>query len=145
LFNQRRGLSPAAMIIGSTMLIAALSPQLRQRISGFITGQMNRQNSKNNMFDASNVGNMVKQALGGGNNQERSQNQNPQQNGRQHQHAGAQQTQHQHTQTQTRQTETAAKKRQPHYAEPIQFEQSAMNVMDDNTMMEMLEDLEPGR
>ncbi|MCI4060081.1 hypothetical protein MMK25_30340, partial [Bacillus cereus] len=93
-----------------------------QRISGFITGQMNRQNSKNNRFDASNVGNMVKQALGGGNNQERSQNQNPQQNGRQHQHAGAQQTQHQHTQTQTRQTETAAKKRQPHYAEPIQFE-----------------------
>ncbi|WP_088884311.1 hypothetical protein [Bacillus spizizenii] len=129
------------MIIGSTMLIAALSPQIRQKISGFITGQMNRQNSKNNMF----VGNMVKQALGGGNNQERSQNQSQQQNGRQHQHAGAQQTQHQHTQTQTRQTETAAKKRQPHYAEPIQFEQSAMNVMDDNTMMEMLEDLEPGR
>ncbi|KXJ32334.1 hypothetical protein AX282_10610 [Bacillus spizizenii] len=141
MFNQRRGLSPAAMIIGSTMLIAALSPQIRQKISGFITGQMNRQNSKNNMF----VGNMVKQALGGGNNQERSQNQSQQQNGRQHQHAGAQQTQHQHTQTQTRQTETAAKKRQPHYAEPIQFEQSAMNVMDDNTMMEMLEDLEPGR
>ncbi|MCY7865735.1 hypothetical protein MOB78_11635 [Bacillus spizizenii] len=130
------------MIIGSTMLIAALSPQIRQKISGFITGQMNRQNSKNNMFDASNVGNMVKQALGGGNNQERSQNQSQQQNDRQHQHAGAQQTQHQHTQTQT---ETAAKKRQPHYAEPIQFEQSAMNVMDDNTMMEMLEDLEPGR
>lgn len=110
MFNQRKGLSPAAMIIGSTLLIAALSPQIRQRISGFISGQMNRQNSKNNMFDASNVGNMVKQALGGGNNQERSQNQSQQQNGRQHQHAGAQQTQHQHTQTQTRQTETAAKK-----------------------------------
>ncbi|OYL19355.1 hypothetical protein A5N45_13085, partial [Streptococcus pneumoniae] len=30
-------------------------------------------------------------------------------------------------------------------AEPIHFEQSAMNVMDDNTMMEMLVDLEPGR
>lgn len=37
------------------------------------------------------------------------------------------------------------RKRQPHYAEPIHFEQNAMNVMDDNTMMEMLEDLEPGR
>lgn len=111
MFNQRKGLSPAAMIIGSTLLIAALSPQIRQRISGFISGQMNRQNSKNNMFDASNVGNMVKQALGGGNNQERSQNQSQQQNGRQHQHAGAQQTQHQHTQTQTRQTETAAEKK----------------------------------
>lgn len=144
MFNQRKGISPTALVIGSTMLIAALSPQIRQRISGFITGQMNKQNSKNNMFDASNVGNMVKQALGGGNHQERSQNQSQQQNGRQHQHAGQQQTQHQHTQTQTRQTETA-KKRQPHYAEPIHFEQSAMNVMDDNTMMEMLEDLEPGR
>ncbi|MGY0208526.1 hypothetical protein ACW7FY_13835, partial [Bacillus subtilis] len=78
-------------------------------------------------------------------NQDRSQHQSQRQNGRQHQHAGQQQPQHQHTQSQTRQTETPAKKRQPHYAEPIHFEQSAMNVMDDNTMMEMLEDLEPGR
>ncbi|AKE22754.1 MULTISPECIES: hypothetical protein [Bacillus] len=135
LFNQRRGISPAALIIGSTMLITALSPQIRQRISGFITGQMNRRNSENNTFDASNVGNMVKQAFSGssGDNQDRSQ------------HQSQRQPQHQHTQSQTRQTETAAKKRQPHYAEPIHFEQSAMNVMDDNTMMEMLEDLEPGR
>nr|MDH3082760.1 hypothetical protein [Bacillus subtilis] len=147
LFNQRRGISPATLIIGSTMLIAALSPQIRQRISGFITGQMNRRNSENNTFDASNVGNMVKQAFSrsGGDNQDRSQHQSQRQNGRQHQHAGQQQPQHQHTQSQTRQTETPAKKRQPHYAEPIHFEQSAMNVMDDNTMMEMLEDLEPGR
>lgn len=150
LFNQRRGISPAALIIGSTMLITALSPQIRQRISGFITGQMNRRNSENNTFDASNVGNMVKQAFSGssgssGDNQDRSQHQSHRQNGRQHQHAGQQQPQHQHTQSQTRQTETAAKKRQPHYAEPIHFEQNAMNVMDDNTMMEMLEDLEPGR
>ncbi|QHM16373.1 hypothetical protein [Bacillus subtilis] len=137
LFNQRRGISPAALIIGSTMLIAALSPQIRHRISGFITGQMNRRNSENNTFDASNVGNMVKQAFSGssGDNQDRSQHQSQRQNGRQHQH----------TQSQTRETETPAKKRQPHYAEPIHFEQSAMNVMDDNTMMEMLEDLEPGR
>ncbi|CAI6241863.1 hypothetical protein [Bacillus subtilis] len=143
LFNQRRGISPAALIIGSTMLIAALSPQIRHRISGFITGQMNRRNSENNTFDASNVGNMVKQAFSrsSGDNQDRSQHQSQRQNGRQHQ----QQPQHQHTQSQTRQTETPAKKRQPHYAEPIHFEQSAMNVMDDNTMMEMLEDLEPGR
>ncbi|MEC1431602.1 hypothetical protein P9C69_13075 [Bacillus subtilis] len=147
LFNQRRGISPAALIIGSTMLIAALSPQIRQRISGFITGQMNRRNSENNTFDASNVGNMVKQAFSrsSGDNQDRSQHQSQRQNGRQHQHAGQQQPQHQHTQSQTRQTETPAKKRQPHYAEPIHFEQSAMNVMDDNTMMEMLEDLETGR
>ncbi|AIC97470.1 hypothetical protein BsubNA05_30730 [Bacillus subtilis] len=147
MFNQRRGISPAALIIGSTMLIAALSPQIRQRISGFITGQMNRRNSENNTFDASNVGNMVKQAFSrsSGDNQDRSQHQSQRQNGRQHQHAGQQQPQHQHTQSQTRQTETPAKKRQPHYAEPIHFEQSAMNVMDDNTMMEMLEDLEPGR
>lgn len=147
LFNQRRGISPAALIIGSTMLIAALSPQIRQRISGFITGQMNRRNSENNTFDASNVGNMVKQAFSrnSGDNQDRSQHQSQRQNSRQHQHAGQQQPQHQHTQSQTRQTETPAKKRQPHYAEPIHFEQSAMNVMDDNTMMEMLEDLEPGR
>ncbi len=145
LFNQRKGISPTALIIGSTVLIAALSPQIRQKISGFVTGQMNRQNSENNTFDASNVGNIVKQAFGGGDNQDRSHNQSQRQNGRQHQHAGQQQTQHQHTQTQSRQTETVTKKRQPHYAEPIPFEQNAMNVMDDNTMMEMLEDLEPGR
>lgn len=112
LFNQRRGISPAALIIGSTMLIAALSPQIRQRISGFITGQMNRRNSENNTFDASNVGNMVKQAFSrsSGDNQDRSQHQSQRQNGRQHQHAGQQQPQHQHTQSQTRQTETATKK-----------------------------------
>lgn len=100
LFNQRRGISPAALIIGSTMLITALSPQIRQRISGFITGQMNRRNSENNTFDASNVGNMVKQAFSGssGDNQDRSQ------------HQSQRQPQHQHTQSQTRQTETAAKK-----------------------------------
>lgn len=108
LFNQRRGISPAALIIGSTMLIAALSPQIRHRISGFITGQMNRRNSENNTFDASNVGNMVKQAFSrsSGDNQDRSQHQSQRQNGRQHQ----QQPQHQHTQSQTRQTETPAKK-----------------------------------
>ncbi|CAN2252441.1 hypothetical protein [Bacillus vallismortis] len=145
LFNQRKGISPAALVIGSTMLIAALSPQIRKRFSGFITGQMNRRNSDNKMFDAANVGNMVKQVLGGGNQQERSQLQSQRQNGRQHQHAEQQKTQHQHTQSQTRQTETAAKKRQPHYAEPVHFDQSAMNVMDDNTMMGILEDLEPGR
>lgn len=83
LFNQRRGISPAALIIGSTMLIAALSPQIRHRISGFITGQMNRRNSENNTFDASNVGNMVKQAFSGssGDNQDRSQHQSQRQNG----------------------------------------------------------------
>ncbi|MEC1652228.1 hypothetical protein P9D74_14950 [Bacillus vallismortis] len=145
LFNQRKGISPAALVIGSTMLIAALSPQIRKRFSGFITGQMNSRNSDNKMFDAANVGNMVKQVLGGGNQQERSQHQSQRQNGRQHQHAEQQKTQHQHTQSQTRHTETAAKKRQPHYAEPVHFDQSAMNVMDDNTMMGILEDLEPGR
>ncbi|MGM0949231.1 MAG: hypothetical protein ACQEWT_10285 [Bacillota bacterium] len=145
LFNQRRGISPAALVIGSTMLIAALSPQIRKRFSGFITGQMNRRNSDNKMFDASNVGNMVKQVLGGGDKQERSQHQSQQQNGRQHQHAEQQKTQQKHTQTQSRHTETAAKKRQSHYAEPVHFDQSAMNVMDDNTMMGILEDLEPGR
>ncbi|MEG7381627.1 hypothetical protein V5785_20500 [Bacillus subtilis] len=145
LFNQRKGISPTALVIGSTMLIAALSPQIRKRFSGFITGQMNRRNSDNKMFDASNVGNMVKQVLGGGDKQERSQHQSQQQNGRQHQHAEQQKTQHQHTQSQTSQTESAAKKRQSHYAEPVHFDQSAMNVMDDNTMMGILEDLEPGR
>lgn len=86
----------------------------------------------------------MKQAFGG-NNQDQSQNR--QQNGRQQQHAGQQQSQPQQHQSQhNRQTDTTtARNRQQQYAEPIHFEQSAMNVMDDNTVMEMLEDLEPGR
>ncbi|PLR92109.1 hypothetical protein [Bacillus halotolerans] len=146
MFNQRKGISPTALVVGSTMLIAALSPQVRQRISGFIKGQMNNRNSQNKSFDVSNVGDMMKQAFGG-NNQDQSQNR--QQNGRQHQHAGQQQShpqQHQSQSKQNRQTNTTtSRNRQQQYAEPIHFEQSAMNVMDDNTVMGMLEDLEPGR
>ncbi|MDP4526890.1 hypothetical protein [Bacillus halotolerans] len=144
MFNQRKGISPTALVIGSTVLVAALSPQIRQKISGFITGQMSNRNSQNKSFDVSNVGDMMKQAFGG-NNQDQSQNR--QQNGRQQQHAGQQQSQPQQHQSQhNRQTDTTtARNRQQQYAEPIHFEQSAMNVMDDNTVMEMLEDLEPGR
>lgn len=144
MFNQRKGISPTALVIGSTVLVAALSPQIRQKISGFITGQMSNRNSQNKSFDVSNVGDMMKQAFGG-NNQDQSQNR--QQNGRQHQHAGQQQSHPQQHQSQhNRQTDTTtARNRQQQYAEPIHFEQSAMNVMDDNTVMEMLEDLEPGR
>ncbi|UYO32982.1 hypothetical protein [Bacillus halotolerans] len=142
MFNQRKGISPTALVIGSTVLVAALSPQIRQKISGFITGQMNNRNAQNKSLDLSNVGGMMKQAFGG-NNQDESQNR--QQNGRQHQHA-SQPQQHQSQSKQNRQTDTTtARKRQQQYAEPIHFEQSAMNVMDDNTVMEMLEDLEPGR
>ncbi|MCI4139729.1 hypothetical protein MMJ09_23005, partial [Bacillus vallismortis] len=60
LFNQRPGISPAALVIGSTMLIAALSPQIRKRYIGIITVQMNRLNYENKMFYAANVVNMVK-------------------------------------------------------------------------------------
>lgn len=139
MFNQRKGISPTALVIGSTVLVAALSPQIRQKISGFITGQMSNRNSQNKSFDLSNVGGMMKQAFGG-NNQDQSQN-------RQQQHAGQQQSHPQQHQSQhNRQTDTTtARNRQQQYAEPIHFEQSAMNVMDDNTVMEMLEDLEPGR
>ncbi|MEC1290538.1 hypothetical protein [Bacillus mojavensis] len=145
MFKQRKGISPTALVIGSTMLVAALSPQIRQKISGFITGQMNNRNAQNKSFDLPNVGDMMKQAFGG-NNQDQSQNR--QQTGRQHQHAGQQQSQpqqHQSQSKQNRQTDTTTRNRQQQYAEPIHFDQSAMNVMDDNTVMEMLEDLEPGR
>ncbi|MEC1600660.1 hypothetical protein [Bacillus halotolerans] len=146
MFNQRKGISPTALVIGSTVLVAALSPQIRQKISGFITGQMSNRNSQIKSFDVSNVGDMMKQAFGE-NNQDQSQNR--QQNGRQHQHAGQQQShpqQHQSQSKHNRQTDTTTtRNRQQQYAEPIHFEQSAMNVMDDNTVMEMLEDLEPGR
>jgi hypothetical protein len=145
LFKQRKGISPTALVIGSTMLVAALSPQIRQKISGFITGQMNNRNGQNKSFDLPNVGDMMKQAFGG-NNQDQSQNR--QQTGRHHQHASQQQSQpqqHQSQSKQNRQTDTTTRNRQQQYAEPIHFDQSAMNVMDDNTVMEMLEDLEPGR
>lgn len=145
MFKQRKGISPTALVIGSTMLVAALSPQIRQKISGFITGQMNNRNAQNKSVDLPNVGDMMKQAFGG-NNQDQSQNR--QQTGRQHQHAGQQQSQphqHQSQSKQNRQTDTTTRNRHQQYAEPIHFDQSAMNVMDDNTVMEMLEDLEPGR
>ncbi|MCY9090592.1 hypothetical protein P9E03_00300 [Bacillus mojavensis] len=145
MFKQRKGISPTALVIGSTMLVAALSPQIRQKISGFITGQMNNRNAQHKSLDLPNVGDMMKQAFGG-NNQDQSQNR--QQTGHQHQHAGQQQSQpqqHQSQSKQNRQTDTTTRNRQQQYAEPIHFDQSAMNVMDDNTVMEMLEDLEPGR
>ncbi|KAA6454243.1 hypothetical protein [Bacillus atrophaeus] len=127
MFKQRKGINPAALLIGSSVLLAALSPEVRNRVRGFMAGRMNKEDSQQMKKDSqqqtagtSDVGNMIKQAFG-----------------------GETQTQQQQSHQQQQQVSPAERK-QPHYAEPIHFDESAVNVMNDNTIMNMIEDLEPG-
>ncbi|GED02396.1 hypothetical protein BAT02nite_20400 [Bacillus atrophaeus] len=126
MFKQRKGINPAALLIGSSVLLAALSPEVRNWVRGFMAGRMNKEDSQQMKKDSqqqtagtSDVGNMIKQAFGGG-------------------------TQTQQQSHQQQQQASPAERKQPHYAEPIHFDESAVNVMNDNTIMNMIEDLEPG-
>ncbi|MCP6682498.1 hypothetical protein [Bacillus nakamurai] len=178
MFRQKRGISPTALVIGSSLLIAALSPEIRRKISGMMSGQMHREN-KTGIQPAE----FIKQAFGG----DTSEQQRPQH--RQHtdrsqhkqegsmqpaefikqafggdsggqQHQQASQAQHKtadtsHTADRTKQSYSGRNSHEhtdrrkessvkPHYTKPIHFEESAVNVLNDSTVMNMLEDLEPG-
>lgn len=135
MFRQKKGISPTALLIGSSLLIAALSPEIRRKITGMVSGQMQHKDGAHSMQPAE----LIKQAFGGESG--RQQHEQTSRN-----HSGASSSSHEHSRRHTdgqtdRRKETSAK---PHYTEPIHFEESAVNVLNDSTVMNMLEEIEPG-
>ncbi|AGF28521.1 MULTISPECIES: hypothetical protein [Bacillus amyloliquefaciens group] len=157
MFRQKSGISPTALLIGSSILIAALSPEIRRKISGMVSGRMQHKDGTHSMQPAdliqqafsgesggqqhtdkarhSQTGSMqpaelIKQAFGG------------ESGGQQHEQTSRNHSGSSHTDGQAdRSKETSPK---PHYTEPIHFEESAVNVLNDSTVMNMLEEIEPG-
>ncbi|MEN3818239.1 MAG: hypothetical protein AAG110_14980 [Bacillus velezensis] len=188
MFRKKSGISPTALLIGSSILIAALSPEIRRKISGMVSGRMQHKDGTHSMQPAdliqqafggdsggqqhtdkarhSQNGSMqpaelIKQAFGGDSGGQQhtdkarhSQNGSLQpaelikqafggdSGGRQHEQTSRNHSGSSHTDGQAdRSKETSPK---PHYTEPIHFEESAVNVLNDSTVMNMLEEIEPG-
>ncbi|MFP6323249.1 MULTISPECIES: hypothetical protein [Bacillus amyloliquefaciens group] len=157
MFRKKSGISPTALLIGSSILIAALSPEIRRKISGMVSGSMQHKDGTHSMQPAdliqqafsgesggqqhtdkprhSQTGStqpaeLIKQAFGGDSG------------GQQHEQTSRNHSGSSHTDGQAdRSKETSPK---PHYTEPIHFEESAVNVLNDSTVMNMLEEIEPG-
>ncbi|MGF0222584.1 hypothetical protein [Bacillus velezensis] len=157
MFRQKSGISPTALLIGSSILIAALSPEIRRKISGMVSGRMQHKDGTHSMQPAdliqqafsgesggqqhtdkprhSQTGSvqpaeLIKQAFGG------------ESGGRQHEQTSRNHSGSSHTDGQADRSKKTSPK--PHYTEPIHFEESAVNVLNDSTVMNMLEEIEPG-
>ncbi|MED1579301.1 hypothetical protein [Bacillus amyloliquefaciens] len=140
MFRQKKGISPTALLIGSSLLIAALSPEIRRKITGMVSGQMQHKDGAHSMQPAE----LIKQAFGGesGRQQHTDKARHSQtgsmqpaelikqafggESGRQQHeqtsrnHSGASSSSHEHSRRHTdgqtdRRKETSAK---PHYTEP---------------------------
>jgi len=188
LFRKKSGISPTALLIGSSILIAALSPEIRRKISGMVSGSMQHKDGTHSMQPADLIqqafggesggqqhtdkarhsqngslqpAELIKQAFGGDSGGQQhtdkarhSQNGSTQpaelikqafggdSGGQQHEQTSRNHSGSSHTDGQAdRSKETSPK---PHYTEPIHFEESAVNVLNDSTVMNMLEEIEPG-
>ncbi|XYJ24305.1 hypothetical protein ACSE3M_16195 [Bacillus velezensis] len=150
-------MSPTALLIGSSILIAVLSPEIRRKISGMVSGRMHHKDGTHSMQPAE----LIKQAFGGesGGQQHTDKARHSQtgsmqpaelikqafggeSGGQQHEQTSRNHSGSSHTDGQAdRSKETSPK---PHYTEPIHFEESAVNVLNDSTVMNMLEEIEPG-
>ncbi|WP_049589353.1 hypothetical protein, partial [Bacillus amyloliquefaciens] len=61
MFRKKSGVSPTALLIGSSILIAALSPEIRRKISGMVSGRMQHKDGTHSMQPAD----LIQQAFGG--------------------------------------------------------------------------------
>ncbi|ODB66373.1 hypothetical protein A7313_12140 [Bacillus velezensis] len=219
MFRKKSGVSPSALLIGSSILIAALSPEIRRKISGMVSGRMQHKDGTHSMQPAdliqqafggesggqqhtdkarhsqtgslqpaelikqafggesggqqhtdkarhSQTGSLqpaelIKQAFGGesGGQQHTDKARHSQtgslqpaelikqafggeSGGQQHEQTSRNHSGSSHTDRQADRTKETSPK--PHYTEPIHFEESAVNVLNDSTVMNMLEEIEPG-
>ncbi|WP_198863609.1 hypothetical protein [Bacillus velezensis] len=157
MFRQKSGISPTALLIGSSILIAALSPEIRRKISGMVSGRMQHKDGTHSMQPAD----LIQQAFGGesGGQQHTDKARHSQtgsmqpaelikqafggeSGGQQHEQTSRNHSGSSHTDGQADRSKKTSPK--PHYTEPIHFEESAVNVLNDSTVMNMLEEIEPG-
>ncbi|MCX2810453.1 hypothetical protein OQ477_10640 [Bacillus sp. ChL18] len=190
MFRKKSGVSPTALLIGSSILIAALSPEIRRKISGMVSGRMQHKDGTHSMQPAdliqqafggesggqqhtdkarhSQTGStqpaeLIKQAFGGdsGGQQHTDKARHSQtgstqpaelikqafggeSGGRQHEQTSRNHSGSSHTDGQADRSRSKETSQKPHYTEPINFEESAVNVLNDSTVMNMLEEIEPG-
>ncbi|MFU1717054.1 hypothetical protein ACM392_16220 [Bacillus amyloliquefaciens] len=190
MFRKKSGISPTALLIGSSILIAALSPEIRRKISGMVSGRMQHKDGTHSMQPAdliqqafsgesggqqhsdkarhSQTGSMqpadlIKQAFGGesGGQQHTDKARHSQtgsmqpadlikqafggeSGGQQHEQTSRNHAGSSHTDGQADRSRSKETSPKPHYTEPIHFEESAVNVLNDSTVMNMLEEIEPG-
>ncbi|XBW82640.1 hypothetical protein ABRD05_09960 [Bacillus velezensis] len=183
-------MSPTALLIGSSILIAALSPEIRRKISGMVSGRMQHKDGTHSMQPAdliqqafsgesggqqhadkarhSQTGSLqpaelIKQAFGGesGGQQHTDKARHSQtgslqpaelikqafggeSGGQQHEQTSRNHSGSSHTDRQADRSRSKENSPKPHYTEPIHFEESAVNVLNDSTVMNMLEEIEPG-
>ncbi|WP_375005118.1 hypothetical protein [Bacillus velezensis] len=190
MFRKKSGVSPTALLIGSSILIAALSPEIRRKISGMVSGRMQHKDGTHSMQPAdliqqafggesggqqhtdkarhSQTGStqpaeLIKQAFGGesGGQQHTDKARHSQtgstqpaelikqafggeSGGQQHEQTSRNHSGSSHTDGQADRSRSKETSPKPHYTEPIHFEESAVNVLNDSTVMNMLEEIEHG-
>ncbi|MEQ5997949.1 hypothetical protein [Bacillus amyloliquefaciens] len=190
MFRKKSGVSPTALLIGSSILIATLSPEIRRKISGMVSGRMQHKDGTHSMQPAdliqqafsgesggqqhtdkarhSQTGSLqpaelIKQAFGGesGGQQHTDKARHSQtgstqpaelikqafggeSGGQQHEQTSRNHSGSSHTDGQADRSRSKETSPKPHYTEPIHFEESAVNVLNDSTVMNMLEEIEPG-
>ncbi|QOH65622.1 hypothetical protein DKG78_05380 [Bacillus amyloliquefaciens] len=190
MFRKKSGISPTALLIGSSILIAALSPEIRRKISGMVSGRMQHKDGTHSMQPAdliqqafsgesggqqhtdkarhSQTGSLqpaelIEQAFGGesGGQQHTDKARHSQtgsmqpadlikqafggeSGGQQHEQTSRNHAGSSHTDGQADRSRSKETSPKPHYTEPIHFEESAVNVLNDSTVMNMLEEIEPG-
>ncbi|AKL75524.1 MULTISPECIES: hypothetical protein [Bacillus] len=190
MFRKKSGISPTALLIGSSILIAALSPEIRRKISGMVSGRMQHKDGTHSMqpvdliqqaFGGESGGQqhadkarhsqtgslqpaeLIKQAFGGesGGQQHTDKARHSQtgslqpaelikqafggeSGGQQHEQTSRNHAGSSHTDGQADRSRSKETSPKPHYTEPIHFEESAVNVLNDSTVMNMLEEIEPG-
>ncbi|MGX6410865.1 MULTISPECIES: hypothetical protein [Bacillus amyloliquefaciens group] len=190
MFRKKSGISPTALLIGSSILIAALSPEIRRKISGMVSGRMQHKDGTHSMQPADLIqqafsgesggqqhtdkarhsqtgslqpADLIKQAFGGesGGQQHTDKARHSQtgsmqpadlikqafggeSGGQQHEQTSRNHSGSSHTDGQADRSRSKETSPKPHYTEPIHFEESAVNVLNDSTVMNMLEEIEPG-
>ncbi|WP_395135752.1 hypothetical protein [Bacillus amyloliquefaciens] len=190
MFRKKSGISPTALLIGSSILIAALSPEIRRKISGMVSGRMQHKDGTHSMQPADLIqqafsgesggqqhtdkarhsqtgslqpADLIKQAFGGesGGQQHTDKARHSQtgslkpadlikqafggeSSGQQHEQTSRNHSGSSHTDGQADRSRSKETSPKPHYTEPIHFEESAVNVLNDSTVMNMLEEIEPG-
>ncbi|WP_368221920.1 hypothetical protein ABQ613_13190 [Bacillus velezensis] len=189
MFRKKSGISPTALLIGSSILIAALSPEIRRKISGMVSGRMQHKDGTHSMQPADLIqqafggesggqqhadkarhsqtgslqpADLIKQAFGGesGGQQHTDKARHSQtgsmqpaelikqafggESGGQHEQTSRNHAGSSHTDGQADRSRSKETSPKPHYTEPIHFEESAVNVLNDSTVMNMLEEIEPG-
>ncbi|MED3656739.1 hypothetical protein [Bacillus velezensis] len=190
MFRKKSGISPTALLIGSSILIAALSPEIRRKISGMVSGRMQHKDGTHSMQPAdliqqafggesggqqhadkarhSQTGSLqpaelIKQAFGGESSGQQHTDKarhsqtgslqpaelikqafGGESGGQQHEQTSRNHSGSSHTDGQADRSRSKETSPKPHYTEPIHFEESAVNVLNDSTVMNMLEEIEPG-